>query len=39
MGKELESLIQSRDGTVVVRPDYGDPSQVVSKVIFLLGNS
>ncbi|XP_076469668.1 nicotinamide phosphoribosyltransferase-like [Babylonia areolata] len=39
-GKELKDLIVSRKekGTLVVRPDSGDPPEVVVKVLNILGN-
>ncbi len=31
-GEELHDLIEKREGTLVVRPDSGDPPEVVVKV-------
>lgn len=36
-GKELKSLIENRDGTLVVRPDSGEPKIIVVEVLELLG--
>ncbi|MDB5282166.1 MAG: nicotinamide phosphoribosyltransferase [Bacteroidota bacterium] len=36
-GEELKSKILSREGTLVVRPDSGEPKEVVLKVISILG--
>lgn len=38
-GTELKDMILSRDGTLVVRPDSGDPKTVDLKVLELLGES
>jgi nicotinamide phosphoribosyltransferase len=38
-GKELRSQILSRDGTLVIRPDSGEPKEVVVKILDLLGES
>ncbi|EDV27553.1 uncharacterized protein TRIADDRAFT_20412 [Trichoplax adhaerens] len=38
-GKQLKNLLKCRDGTLVVRPDSGDPPEVVSKVLHLLGEA
>jgi nicotinamide phosphoribosyltransferase len=37
LGDKLKSKIVNRNGTVVVRPDSGDPVTVVSKVLDILG--
>jgi len=36
-GTELRDQIMSRDGTLVVRPDSGDPVEITEKVIEVLG--
>jgi nicotinamide phosphoribosyltransferase len=36
-GGDLKSRVLERDGTVVVRPDSGDPQEVVLKVLDILG--
>lgn len=38
-GKELKDKILGRDGTLVVRPDSGDPAQTVLAVLSALGQS
>ena len=38
-GKELRDQILNRDGTLVVRPDSGDPVTVLLKCLELLGNA
>lgn len=38
-GKQLKDLVMSRDGTLVVRPDSGDPETIVLKVHELLGEA
>lgn len=38
-GTELKGDVLERDGTVVVRPDSGNPPDVVSRVLTLLGES
>jgi nicotinamide phosphoribosyltransferase len=38
-GRELRELVLARDGTLVVRPDSGDPPQVVVRVLELLGEA
>jgi len=38
-GKQLKSAVLARDGTLVVRPDSGDPPTVVVKVLELLGEA
>jgi len=38
-GKALRDKVLARDGTVVIRPDSGDPPEVVCKVLDLLGES
>ena len=35
-GKELKDLIKNRKGTLVVRPDSGDPPVIVPKLLGLL---
>ncbi len=37
-GGELKDMILNREGTLVVRPDSGEPKDVVLKVISILGN-
>ncbi|KAL3852341.1 hypothetical protein ACJMK2_015998 [Sinanodonta woodiana] len=36
-GEQLKDIIEGRDGTLVVRPDSGDPPEVVVKVLDILG--
>jgi nicotinamide phosphoribosyltransferase len=36
-GKALRSMVMERDGTLVVRPDSGDPPTVVRRVVEILG--
>lgn len=36
-GTELKDMIMSRDGTLVVRPDSGDPKTIDLKILELLG--
>lgn len=38
-GGKLKSTVMSRPGTVVIRPDSGDPVKVVIKVLELLGQA
>jgi len=38
-GRQLKDLVLQRPGTVVVRPDSGDPPRVVVKVLDLLGEA
>lgn len=38
-GKELRADVLKRDGTLVVRPDSGDPATVVVKVLEILGDA
>jgi nicotinamide phosphoribosyltransferase len=38
-GKELKDEVLNRDGTLVVRPDSGDPKTVVVEILNLLGES
>lgn len=38
-GKQLRQQVLERDGTLVVRPDSGDPPTVVVKVLQLLGEA
>ena len=38
-GKELKELIMERDGTLVVRPDSGDPPVIVVQVLESLGKA
>ncbi len=38
-GKELREQVLARDGTLVVRPDSGNPPEVVLKVLALLGEA
>jgi len=38
-GKELKSLIENRDGTLIVRPDSGDPPVIVCQVLEALGGA
>lgn len=35
-GTELKSLIEQRDGTLVVRPDSGDPPEIVCQILKIL---
>lgn len=37
-GEALKDRVLSRNGTVVIRPDSGDPLEVVPKVVEILGN-
>lgn len=37
-GTELKELIENRNGTLVVRPDSGNPPEVVVNVLNILGN-
>lgn len=37
-GEELRDKIENRDGTLVIRPDSGDPTTVVAKVLNILGS-
>lgn len=36
-GQELHDRVMSRDGTLVIRPDSGDPVETVLKVMHILG--
>jgi nicotinamide phosphoribosyltransferase len=38
-GSELRDRVLARDGTLVIRPDSGDPPAVVTRVLDLLGES
>eukprot|EP01135_Chromosphaera_perkinsii_P008613 Nk52_evm55s1401 gene=Nk52_evmTU55s1401 len=38
-GTQLKSFVENRDGTLVVRPDSGDPATVVLKVLGILGDA
>eukprot|EP00937_MAST-01D_sp_MAST-1D-sp2_P001253 g1253.t1 len=38
-GKELKELVEARDGTLVVRPDSGDPPTIVVQVLEALGGA
>lgn len=38
-GKELRDQVLKRDGTLVIRPDSGDPIKVVVKVLDILGQA
>lgn len=38
-GKELRELILAREGTLVIRPDSGDPPKVVVEVLEILGKA
>jgi nicotinamide phosphoribosyltransferase len=38
-GRQLRDLVLQRDGVLVVRPDSGDPPQVVVRVLELLGEA
>ena len=38
-GKELKDKVLKRDGTLVIRPDSGDPATVVLKVLEILGTA
>lgn len=35
-GQQLKSLVEKRDGTLVIRPDSGEPTEVVVKVLNIL---
>ncbi len=37
-GTELKDKVLARDGTLVIRPDSGDPVEVVKRVLKILGN-
>ncbi|XP_023333671.1 nicotinamide phosphoribosyltransferase [Eurytemora carolleeae] len=37
MGEELKEKIESRDGVLIVRPDSGEPSEMVLKTLNLIG--
>ena len=37
-GRELKNQILDRDGTLVIRPDSGEPTEVLPKVLDILGN-
>uniref|UniRef100_A0A5K3EXP4 Nicotinamide phosphoribosyltransferase n=2 Tax=Mesocestoides corti TaxID=53468 RepID=A0A5K3EXP4_MESCO len=37
-GEELRDLVINRDGTLVIRPDSGNPEKVVVKVLEILGD-
>lgn len=34
-GQQLKSLVEKRDGTLVIRPDSGEPTEVVVKVTYI----
>lgn len=34
-GQQLKSLVEKRDGTLVIRPDSGEPTEVVVKVTYV----
>lgn len=38
-GKQLKPLVEKRDGTLVVRPDSGDPPIIVSNVLMALAEN
>ena len=38
-GKELKSMIENRDGTLIVRPDSGEPKIIVVEVLEILGKA
>ena len=38
-GKELKKSILGRDGTLVIRPDSGDPPTILCEVLQILGNA
>lgn len=38
-GVELKDKVMNRDGTLVIRPDSGDPVEVVPKVLDILGEA
>jgi len=38
-GQELKSMIESREGRLVIRPDSGDPPKIVVEVLELLGKA
>lgn len=37
-GDELYSLVMNREGTLVIRPDSGDPHEVIPKMLEILGS-
>src|SRR5208283_533971 len=37
-GEQLKDKVMARDGVLVIRPDSGDPTEVVSKIIEILGD-
>jgi nicotinamide phosphoribosyltransferase len=37
MGEELKQKIESRDGVLIVRPDSGEPSEMVLKTLNIIG--
>lgn len=38
-GKELREQVLARDGTLVIRPDSGDPHEVLPKILEILGQA
>ena len=38
-GTELRDIVENRDGTLVIRPDSGEATEVVPKVLHTLGNA
>lgn len=38
-GRQLKKLVLAREGTLVVRPDSGDPPRIVTQVLDLLGEA
>ena len=38
-GKELKSMVQQRDGRLVIRPDSGDPPVIVPQLLDILGKA
>jgi nicotinamide phosphoribosyltransferase len=35
-GDKLKTLVEQRDGTLVIRPDSGDPPKIVIEVVYYL---
>lgn len=38
-GKELKDLVMSRDGTLVIRPDSGNPQEILPRILDILGEA
>jgi nicotinamide phosphoribosyltransferase len=38
-GSELKNAVENRNGTLVIRPDSGDPEKIVLQVLEILGDS